>query len=82
MLLFIILGSRINSYLFLNRWCWGGVSEQLVASSLSGAPARLRHKLFAAVRKSGVLVHWQLREKGSRGGGTDEMIEKFMRDGR
>ena len=56
--LFIILGSRINSYLFLNRWCWGGVSERLVASSLSGAPARLRHKLFAAVRKSGVLVTW------------------------
>ena len=25
---------------------------------------------------------WMLREKGSRGGGTDEMIEKFMRDGR
>ena len=25
---------------------------------------------------------WMLREKGSRGGGTDEIIEKFMRDGR
>ena len=25
---------------------------------------------------------WMLREKGSRGGGTDGIIEKFMRDGR